>query len=208
MLTGLVPLFCSLHGTRAGRCRLSSRHGRARSPKTIFVFAAIALLPGKRESRRFIGKQVLTQNDLEQVVDFEDVIAYGGWSMDTPPPSGIDAKEEKPCSQPYTPYMYGIPLRLLVSANVDNLMFAGRNMSAAHIAFSSTRVMATCAVAGKWRDNIGKKARGKSRTIQPKGIADLHRHGGGGNGCHQSAWTGYRARSGNHSYGIRIRQFK
>lgn len=29
----LFPLFCSLHGTRAGRCRLSSRHGRARSPQ-------------------------------------------------------------------------------------------------------------------------------------------------------------------------------
>lgn len=28
-------------------------------------------------------------------------------------------------------------------------MFAGRNMSATHIAFSSTRVMATCAVAGE-----------------------------------------------------------
>ncbi|RKN86095.1 FAD-dependent oxidoreductase [Paenibacillus ginsengarvi] len=106
-------------------------------------------LPGKRESRRFIGKHVLTQNDLEQAVDFEDVIAYGGWSMDTHPPGGIDAKEEKPCSQPYTPYMYGIPLRSLLSENIVNLMFAGRNMSATHIAFSSTRVMATCAVAGE-----------------------------------------------------------
>ncbi|MBD2862363.1 FAD-dependent oxidoreductase [Paenibacillus oceani] len=106
-------------------------------------------LPGKRESRRFIGKHVLTQNDLEQAIDFEDVIAYGGWSMDTHPPGGIDAKEEKPCNQPYTPYMYGIPLRSLISENIANLMFAGRNMSATHIAFSSTRVMATCAVAGE-----------------------------------------------------------
>lgn len=106
-------------------------------------------LPGKRESRRFIGKHVLTQNDLEQAADFEDIIAYGGWSMDTHPPGGIDAKEEKPCSQPYTPYMYGIPLRSLISVNIENLMFAGRNMSATHIAFSSTRVMATCAVAGE-----------------------------------------------------------
>lgn len=69
--------------------------------------------------------------------------------MDTHPPAGIDAKEEKPCAQPYTPYMYGIPLRSLISGNIANLMFAGRNMSATHIAFSSTRVMATCAVAGE-----------------------------------------------------------
>ncbi|WP_309121091.1 FAD-dependent oxidoreductase [Paenibacillus sp.] len=106
-------------------------------------------LPGKRESRRFIGRHVLTQNDIERAVDFDDVIAYGGWPMDTHPPAGIDAKDEEPCSQPYTPYLYGIPLRSLVSRNVSNLMFAGRNASATHIAFSSTRVMATCAAMGE-----------------------------------------------------------
>ncbi|MBZ9535812.1 FAD-dependent oxidoreductase [Cytobacillus oceanisediminis] len=106
-------------------------------------------LPGKRESRRFIGQHVLTQNDLEQAVDFWDVIAYGGWSMDTHPPEGIGAKDVKPCNQPYTPYIYSIPLRSLISKNISNLMFAGRNISATHIAFSSTRVMATCAVMGE-----------------------------------------------------------
>lgn len=106
-------------------------------------------LPGKRESRRFIGKHVLTQQDIETAEDFHDVIAYGGWPMDTHPPQGIDAKESHPCHQPFTPYMYGIPLRSLVSANIDNLMFAGRNISATHIAFSSTRIMATCAVMGE-----------------------------------------------------------
>lgn len=106
-------------------------------------------LPGKRESRRFIGQHVLTQNDLEQAVDFEDVIAYGGWPMDTHPPLGIDDKDTAPCHQPFTPYIFGIPLRSLISRNVSNLMFAGRNMSATHIAFSSTRVMATCSVMGE-----------------------------------------------------------
>jgi hypothetical protein len=36
-----------------------------------------------------------------------------------------------------------------VSGNVKNLMFAGRNISATHVAFASTRVMATCAVVGQ-----------------------------------------------------------
>lgn len=106
-------------------------------------------LPGKRESRRFIGQHVLNQNDIEQAIDFEDVIAYGGWSMDTHPPQGIDAKDENPCHQPYTPYLYSIPLRSMISKNISNLIFAGRNMSATHIAFSSIRVMATCAVMGE-----------------------------------------------------------
>lgn len=69
--------------------------------------------------------------------------------MDTHPPQGIDARDEKPCNQPFTPYLYGIPLRSMISRNLSNLMFAGRNLSATHIAFSSTRVMATCAVMGE-----------------------------------------------------------
>lgn len=106
-------------------------------------------LPGKRESRRFIGQHVLSQNDIEQAIDFEDTVAYGGWSMDTHPPQGIEAKDEQPCNQPYTPYLYSIPVRSMISKNISNLMFAGRNLSATHIAFSSIRVMATCAVMGE-----------------------------------------------------------
>jgi hypothetical protein len=107
------------------------------------------VLPGKRESRRFVGQYCLTQSDLERAVKFPDAVAYGGWSLDTHPPEGIEARGEKPCDQPLTPYLFGIPLRCCISESVDNLMFAGRNMSASHIAFASTRVMATCAVVGQ-----------------------------------------------------------
>jgi hypothetical protein len=106
-------------------------------------------LPGKRESRRFIGRHMLTQHDLEQAVDFPDVIAYGGWGLDRHPPAGIDAKDQRPAHQPLSDYLYGIPLRSLISKNITNLMFAGRNISATHVAFSSTRVMCTCAVMGE-----------------------------------------------------------
>ncbi|MCM3702802.1 FAD-dependent oxidoreductase [Paenibacillus macerans] len=106
-------------------------------------------VPGKRESRRFTGKYLLTQADLEQATHFDDVIAYGGWPMDTHPPQGIDATELNPAHQPFSRYVYGIPLRALISSNVENLMFAGRNISATHIAFSSTRVMGACAAMGQ-----------------------------------------------------------
>ncbi|WP_206109321.1 FAD-dependent oxidoreductase [Paenibacillus sp. HB172176] len=106
-------------------------------------------LPGKRESRRFIGQHLLTQSDLENAVHFEDVVAFGGWPMDTHPPQGIEARDLSPANQPHTHYVYGIPLRAMISANIDNLMFVGRNISATHIAFSSTRVMATCGVMGQ-----------------------------------------------------------
>ena len=108
-----------------------------------------SFLPGKRESRRFVGQYVLRQADLTSARKLDDAIAYGGWSIDTHPPEGIDAPNLEPCSQPLTSHIYDIPLRSCVADNPANLMFAGRNISASHIAFASTRVMATCAVIGQ-----------------------------------------------------------
>ena len=106
-------------------------------------------LPGKRESRRFVGQYVITQNDVQNSTPFDDAIAYGGWFIDTHPPLGVDATEEPPCTQHDVKHLYDIPLRCCVSRTISNLMFAGRNISATHIAFASTRVMATCAVVGQ-----------------------------------------------------------
>jgi hypothetical protein len=80
---------------------------------------------------------------------FADAIAYGGWHVDTHPPAGVDAIDESPCTQHRVPHLYDIPLRSCVSGNLKNLMFAGRNLSATHLAFASTRVMATCAAVGQ-----------------------------------------------------------
>jgi hypothetical protein len=106
-------------------------------------------LPGKRESRRFIGRHILTENDILSARAFPDTIAYGGWPIDLHPPVGIDAKDEMPCCHINVPHLYGIPLRSCISSEVRNLFFAGRNISATHVAFASTRVMATCAVIGQ-----------------------------------------------------------
>ncbi len=106
-------------------------------------------LPGKRESRRFIGQHILTQQDVLTSRLFEDAIAYGGWSLDLHPPGGVDAPDKPPCEQHPVPCLYDIPLACCISRDVRNLMFAGRNISATHVAFSSTRVMATCAAIGQ-----------------------------------------------------------
>ncbi|MBI2192255.1 MAG: FAD-dependent oxidoreductase [Planctomycetes bacterium] len=106
-------------------------------------------LPGKRESRRFIGQHVLTESDVLESRAFPDAIAYGGWPIDRHPPEGIDARDQHPASMVSVPFLYDIPLRCCVSAAVSNLMFAGRNISATHLAFASTRVMATCAAIGQ-----------------------------------------------------------
>lgn len=109
----------------------------------------IGFLPGKRESRRFVGQHVLTQDDVQQSRTFDDAIAFGGWSLDLHPPDGVDVPDEPPCQQHEVAWLYDIPLRSCVSRDVENLMFAGRNISATHVAFSSTRVMATCAAIGQ-----------------------------------------------------------
>ncbi|MBP7937395.1 MAG: FAD-dependent oxidoreductase [Phycisphaerae bacterium] len=102
--------------------------------------------PGKRESRRFIGGHVLTENDILNGTRFRDAVAYGGWPMDDHPPEGFWG-DRSSISRPVNPY--DIPLRSLYARDLDNLFLAGRDISVSHLAFSSTRVMATCAQMGQ-----------------------------------------------------------
>lgn len=109
----------------------------------------VGMMTGKRESRRLVGDHMLTQFDLMGVNgDFEDAVCIGGWPMDDHPPGGFDRADLPPCVQVKTP-IYNMPLRSFYSKNISNLMMAGRNASATHVAFTSTRVMATCSVMGQ-----------------------------------------------------------
>lgn len=108
----------------------------------------IGSVPGKREYRRFVGDYVLTQNDVLEQVPFEDTVAFGGWSIDLHPARGMYAVESG-SKHWFSDGIYHIPFRSLYSKNVSNLLFAGRNISASHVAFGTTRVMATCAVVGE-----------------------------------------------------------
>lgn len=103
---------------------------------------------GQRESRRIVGDYILTENDIENKVDFEDSVAIGGWPMDVHAPLGI--YDTSPASN-FVPVtgIYNIPFRCLYSKDVNNLMMAGRNISVTHIALGSTRVMATCGAIGQ-----------------------------------------------------------
>ncbi len=108
----------------------------------------VGFLPGKRESRRYVGDHILTQNDIRAAGRFDDLVAYGGWPLDDHHPAGLYHPGE-PNAYPPAPSPFGIPYRVLYSRNIANLWCAGRNISASHIAMSSTRVMATCATMGQ-----------------------------------------------------------
>lgn len=109
----------------------------------------IGFLPGKRESRRYVGKYIVTQNDVEAEGHFDDIVAYAGWTMDDHFPEGFYYTKGHPTIYHKAPQPWGLPLRCMISENIDNLVFAGRNISVTHAALSSSRVMATCAILGQ-----------------------------------------------------------
>jgi hypothetical protein len=108
----------------------------------------MGMMSGKRGSRRLVGDYLLKQQDLMQG-SFPDAVAIGGWAMDGHPPEGFDRPDLPPNTVLRPPEVYEIPLRSLYSRNISNLLMAGRNISASYVAFTSARVMATCAVEGQ-----------------------------------------------------------
>src|SRR6202789_4355745 len=108
----------------------------------------MGMIPGKRESRRFEGDYMLTQQDIVDQTVHRDAVSFGGWAIDLHPADGVFSAKPG-CIQWHSKGVYQIPYRTMYSRNVPNLFLAGRIISASHIAFGSTRVMATCAHNGQ-----------------------------------------------------------
>jgi hypothetical protein len=108
----------------------------------------VGLIPGKRESRRFLGDTMLCQQDIIEQRDHYDAVAYGGWSIDLHPADGVYSEHDG-CRQFHSKGTYTIPFRALYSQSLDNLLLTGRLISATHVAFGSARVMCTCGVLGE-----------------------------------------------------------
>ncbi len=108
----------------------------------------VGMVPGKRESRRYIADYTLTENDIIENRHFDDIVAYGGWHVDDHDSNG-SMHHTHSHTYHFTPTPYGIPLRSLYSRNVENLFCAGRNIGVSHLGLCSTRVMRTCAVIGQ-----------------------------------------------------------
>ncbi|NIK72003.1 FAD-dependent oxidoreductase [Paenibacillus sp. BK720] len=120
----------------------------------------IGQVPGKRESRRIIGRYFMNEHDIQNRTVFEDEIAYGGWFVDLHTPGGLLAPTAEPASaegyNETSEYAqksycgpYGIPFRIMVSKDISNLMMAGRNVSVTHAALGTVRVMSTTALMGQ-----------------------------------------------------------
>jgi hypothetical protein len=129
----------------------------------------VGFLPGKRESRRYVGDHILTQNDVRSEARFDDLVAYGGWPMDDHHPGGM-CWNGTPTIFHGAPSPFGIPYRCLCSRNIASLFCPGRNISVTHAVLNSTRVMATCAILGQ---AVGTAAALATRNgLSPRGVHD------------------------------------
>lgn len=97
-----------------------------------------AMTIGVRETRRIVGAYTLTVEDLASGRAFDDVIALCGYPVDIHSPTGDGGGTtgEYPSAN-----IYQIPYRSLVPVGVENLLVAGRCISATHEALGAIRVM-------------------------------------------------------------------
>lgn len=113
------------------------------------AFRMANVINGRRESRRLIGDYILTQDDCVNGRTFDDAISYSGWALDIHHPKGIYSGKEGPLYCAKGVRLPKIPYRCLYSKNIDNLLFAGRNVSVTHIALGTVRVQNTIATLGQ-----------------------------------------------------------
>lgn len=100
---------------------------------------------GVRETRRVQGLYTLTQDDIVGLKQFDDVIAQSCYMIDIHLP---DKPETVLIKLPKGTH-YDIPYRSLLPEKIDNLVLAGRCISATHEALGSFRVQAICLAMGQ-----------------------------------------------------------
>ncbi len=91
---------------------------------------------GIRESRKINGAYRLTASDLLENKMFEDAIAMGGYPIDIHSPDGGTMEHHYLKKSSW----YSIPYRCLYTNELDNLLVAGRCISATHEACAAVRV--------------------------------------------------------------------
>jgi glycine/D-amino acid oxidase-like deaminating enzyme len=106
----------------------------------------IAPQVGIRETRRVMGRYVLSEADVLDCASFDDTIGVNGWPLE------LHLKGDVEFRWPKIPESRGfnqLPYRMTVPAGADNLWMAGRCASMSHEAQSAARVTGACFVMGQ-----------------------------------------------------------
>lgn len=112
---------------------------------------------GIRSSRRLKGLAAVSDDDAEHFRKYPDGIARSSWDLDVWPADSYSKpavprgethyrpRRERMMAGDYFDIRYGC----LVAADLDNLLMAGRCISAGHLAESSLRIQQTCMATGE-----------------------------------------------------------
>jgi hypothetical protein len=134
--------YAEIEGRR--QVRLYHRFLRAEVPGFEECYVQeIATQVGIRETRRIVGAYVLTREDVLGSREFPDAIGVNGWPLEHHLPGTVRFE--------YIPGRgyHGLPYRCLVPQGVDNLLVAGRCLSATPDAQASARVSGPCFAMGQ-----------------------------------------------------------
>jgi hypothetical protein len=123
---------------------------------------------GVRESRRVYGDYRLTREDVLAARAFDDSIARCGAPIEDHH-AGSDTRWE------YVPSgrTYGIPLRCLLPQGLENVLVAGRCLSATHDAHASVRSMGQCMAMGQAAGTAAALALSRGGDVRATPAADL-----------------------------------
>lgn len=144
---------------REGRRQIWERFvQRKREPGNASLFlAGTAACPGVRSSRRVCGLATATAADAWEFNKYPDGIARTSWEIDIHPADRPTGKGVEFESEAYQPRMrraergdwFDIRYGCLVARDIDNLLVAGRCLSAEHEAQASLRIQQTCMSTGQ-----------------------------------------------------------
>ncbi len=114
---------------------------------------------GVRETRHILGDYVLCGADVLEGRQFDDAIAQCSYPIDIHDPDGPRGRLEGIRADHYE-----IPYRCLVPRQVDNLLVAGRPISADHEGAASARVIPPCYATGQAAGTAAALAAGQGVT--------------------------------------------
>ncbi|MFC4810189.1 FAD-dependent oxidoreductase [Paenibacillus sp. GCM10023250] len=154
--------------TEALRQVFSIAHYLQRTGFETYAIAHIAPQTGVRETNQIEGLYTLTEQDVVGGARFADVVAQTNYEIDIHSPDAQKTTDERKVDG------YDIPYRCMVPAAYDNLLVAGRAISATHVAMSSMRVQATCYALGQAAGAAASIALDDAHAAKDVSMAKLH----------------------------------
>jgi len=99
---------------------------------------------GIRSTRRLAGRYVLTREDVLEAADFPDAVCRSAWPVELHAEGKVTVLEFPPPGK-----SFAVPFGCLLPRDMDNLLVAGRCLSATPEGQAAARVSATCMAMGE-----------------------------------------------------------